>query len=167
MRNDSFIQGFGWLMLAVCGFSAVIVLFTAVLMYLIAGDQPLPVVGDHSGATLLLFRYLDLFILSLIGYFAAGFVASLGLIRGDQPWARKLWIALLLVEIGWALLIIALEIFYPDPPSSAPASGFFFPSFSTLALFSVVTFGTVSIAVSAWLIRRLRNGVSARRAGAS
>jgi hypothetical protein len=31
MRNSSFIQVFGWLMLALCGFSAVIVLFTAVL----------------------------------------------------------------------------------------------------------------------------------------
>lgn len=156
MRTNSFIQVFGCLMLALCGFSAIIVLFTAVLMYLIAGEEPLAVVGDHSGATLLLFRYLNLFILSLVGYFAAGFVASLGLIRGDQPWARTLWIALLLVAIGWALLIIALEIFYPDPPSSAPAPGSFFPSFSTLALLSVVTFGTVSIAVSAWLIHRLR-----------
>ena len=160
MKRDPVVQVFAWLMLPICGLGAMAGTLLAVLLFSAStGGEPLAVTGQHSGATLVLFRHLHLFTLAVVAYSISGLIASLGLVRGDHRWARQLWIALLGIEIAWSLLIMGLEIFYPDPPEPAPATGAFFPSVSTLALVSVVTFGIVSIAVSTWLIHRLRKGL--------
>ena len=163
MKQDPFIQVFAWLMLTICGLGIATGSLTTVLLFWVAGDTPLTVTGQHTGATLVLFRHLDLFVLLFLAYSLAGLVASVGLLRGDRPWARMLWIFLLGVGIGWALLVMGLEIFYPDPPEPASAPGSLFPSVSTLALFAIVPFGLGTIAVSAWLIHRLRKGLCTPR----
>jgi hypothetical protein len=164
MKRDPVVRFFAWLMLPICGLGAATGTLLAVLLFSATmGGEPLAVTGQHSGATVVLFRHLHLFTLAVVAYAIGGLVASVGLVRGDRPWARKLWIFLLVVEIGWSLLIMGLEIFYPDPPAPAPAAGALFPSVSTLALFSVVIFGIVSIAVSTWLIHRLCKGLSVPR----
>jgi hypothetical protein len=168
MKRDPVVQVFGWLMLPTCGLGAMTGTLLAVLLFSAGmGGEPPTVTGQHSGATLVLFRHLHLFTLGVVAYSISGLIGSIGPVRGDRPWARKLWIALLIIEIGWALLIMGLEIFYPHPREPAPGAGAFFPSASTLALFSVVTFGIVSIPISAWLIHRLRNGLSARSTAAA
>lgn len=164
MKRDPVIQAFAWLMMPICGLGAATGTLMALLLFSASmGGEPLAVTGQHSGAILVLFRHLHFFILAVVAYSIGGLVASVGVVRGDRPWARKLWIVLLAVEIAWSLLIMGLEIFYPDPPEPDPAAGISFPSVSTLALYSVLIFGIVSITISAWLIHRLCKGLPPSR----
>jgi hypothetical protein len=165
MRRDPFTEVFAWVTLAFCGIGVATGSLTAVMLLWVVEDGALGLAGRHSGATLLLFRHLPMLSLLFLLYSACGLAASVGLLRGDRLWARKLWIVLLALGIGWEMFIMAVEIFAPDPFEPAPAVGSLFPPTSTIALFAVIPVGIGMVAASSWLIHRLYRGLPTSRAG--
>lgn len=151
IRHSHFLQTFAKVTLVIFGFSTVVLLLVAGVVFSIPQDRIVVQDMGQTGLPAWVVHHPRHFTSACLAYSVFALLASVGLKR-LQRWAYRTWILLLVIALIWTVVALVSTLLQVTMPQSS-SSGVF-PSDSAFAALAVLTPALIALVVLPLLLKR-------------